>query len=185
MINKWLLWGGGGAVALVAGVLLFRGNSAPADSGGDSGLGAYYPATVYGSGYSGGGSTTSDGSGASTDNSIAQLIAGNLAVAQQQSSTTKYVSDNDRAIALATLENQKTVAANDNAAKLALAQNNTRGEIQKTLAAQVGQLANKYGGKGLTGWIGFDGDTINVDIGAMGTTQTPTKPTKPIRDPIY
>jgi hypothetical protein len=160
-VNKWLLWGGAGAAALVGGFMLLRGGSAPAASA-DSGSGGYYPPMVFGSG---GGTVASDSSGTSTDNSIAQLIAGNLAVAQEQSSMTKYTSDNDKAVALATLGTQQTIASNDNANKLALQLNNNKTAIQQALAAQLGNISATLGTKqGLAGSLGFVDDKIVVDL---------------------
>jgi hypothetical protein len=165
-VNKLWLWGGAGAAALVGGFLLLRGGSAPAASSSDNsgGLGSYYPPLVYGGG---GGSVTSDGSGSSTDNSIAQLIAGNLAVAQEQSNMTKYTSDNEKAIALAQYGSQERIAANDNTTKLALELDRNKTDIQKALAGQLGGLASALGVKGgIVGTIGFNpsNNAIGVDL---------------------
>ncbi len=165
-MNKWLLWGGAGAAALVGGFMLLRGGSAPAAQSADSG-GGYYPPMVFGSG---GGTVASSDSGSSTDNSIAQLIAGNLAVAQEQSSMTKYTSDNEKAIALATLGTQQTIASNDNSFKLAQTLDNNKTAVQQSLADQLGALSATFGSKtGVKGSIGFDGTKINIDLGATKT----------------
>ena len=163
-MNKWILWGGAGAAALVGGLMLLRGGAAPAASTNDtaSSSGGYYPPTVYGSGA---GAVSSGGSGTSTDNSIASLIAGNLAVAQVQSSLTKYTSDNDKAVALATLGSQDLIARNDNQTKLAMQLANNRTDIQKVLAGQLGTITSAFGShNGVGGTLGFTGDTINVNL---------------------
>lgn len=172
-MNKWILWGGAGVAALVGGVLLFRGGAAPAASTDTTGSAGYYPPMVYGG--ASGSSATDTTSGTSTDNSIAQLIAGNLATAQEQSNLTKYTSDNDKAVALATLGSQQAIASNDNATKLAMQLASNRNDIQKTLAEQVGSItANLTGTKaGVAGAIGFDPNSdailLNIHTAQRGT----------------
>jgi hypothetical protein len=174
-MNKWLLWGGAGAAALVGGFLLLRGGAQPAASSSTdtSASSGYYPPVVYGSG-----STSIDSSGSSggttTDNSIAQLIASNLATAQEQSSLTRYTSDNEKAIALANYGSQATIAQNDNATKLAMQQDQNKADIQKALAGQLGALSATFGGTktGLVGAIGYANDAINVSLNSVYNSTT-------------
>lgn len=171
-MNKFLIWGGVGVAALAGGFLLLRGGASPAPAQ-DSGSGAYYPATVYGSG---GGSVATDTSGASTDNSIASLIAGNLAIAQEQSSATKYTSDNLKTTQLAQISSAQAIAFNDNAVTL----DTNKKNVQVALAGQLGDIIkNMTGGKqvgSVGGSLGFDSNgklSLGVATGG-GLAKAPT-----------
>ena len=155
MINKLWLWGGAAAVAVIGGgLILSRGKSSSADTSG-----AYYPATVYG-GVTDSGATSNTAS--STDNSISQLIAANIATATQQSETTKYTSDNQKAVALATIAANQNVALDDNATV-----------IKKSLADQVGNIISAFTKKTVKssgGSAGFLG--IGASGGSASSTET-------------
>lgn len=150
-MNKLWIWGGAGLAILAGGAfMLTRKPAAATDTSG-----SYYPATVYGSGVPTadpggiGGST-----GLSTDNSIAQLIAGNVAMAEAQSSAAIHTSDNQLSAALATVAANRDIALNDN-----------QTTIQKSLADQIGNVIQSFTTKQVSsqgGTSGFFG------IGATG-----------------
>lgn len=185
--NKWLIGGGIGVAALVAGFVFLKPKAAASDSS-YGGIDGYYPPTVIGSG-SGISSADPGGLNASTsystDNSISQLIASTLQQSTDQMNTTKYTSDNDKAVALATLDTQKAISAGNN---------NT--SIQEALASQLGQIAasftttktsNKSGFLGIgggsstsssgptsiVGSIGFDPNSNKININLAGSNPPP------------
>lgn len=128
-INKWMLWGGGGLAAVAAVYLVMKNSGAASGSSTD---GSFYPPITYSGGTAGGTTSTDPGTG-TTDDSIAQLIAGNLAIAQAQSSATEYTSDNSKTVALATLAEQQTVALDTNATG-----------IKQSLASQLGNVIQAF-----------------------------------------
>jgi hypothetical protein len=153
MHNKAVLWGGAGVVALIGAWLIFH-------KGGSSGNGAigYVPPTVIGTG-----GTSTDASGASTDNSISQIIAANLQLAADQSNAVIHQSDNQKAVAMATLDANKTVALNDNQTTQNVA-----------LTSQLGNVINAFTSKvtssvgGTSGFFGIGataGSSQSSEIG--------------------
>lgn len=185
-MNKLWLWGGGAVAAVALGAFILTRGTAPvasSDASADTGLGSYFPPLVYGSGGSvagadPGGLNASDSY--STDNSISQLIASQLATATIQSETTKYTAGLDRDVALAGYASDQAIALDTN-----------KTDIQKALAAQLTGVVNAFtnksstsksssgflgiGGSGssnstttgpnsIVGSIGFDNGKINIDI---------------------
>jgi len=144
--KKILLWGGAGIVALGgAWFVLHRGSGSGQDS---AAMAAYIPPTVYGTGSVAGadpgglGGTT----GLSTDNSIAQIIAANLGLAQLQSSAAIHTSDNQKEVALATLDANKIIALNDN-----------QTTVNNSLAQQLGNVINAFTKKSASSTGGTSG----------------------------
>lgn len=129
-MNKLWLYGGAALVVVAGGAFALTRKPASATDAN----GSYYPATVYGQGVptadpGGLGGTT----GLSTDNSIGQLIAANIATATLQSNTTIHTSDNALAAALATVQANKDIAFDDNATV-----------IKKSLADQIGSVISAF-----------------------------------------
>lgn len=155
MVNKWVLWGGAGVAVLAGGFLLLRGGSQSQASDGGS---AFYPPTVYG-GASTPASAIDTTSGTSTDNSIAQLIASNLSIAQTQSNTTLATAQMQKDVSLATLDQQKQIA---------FAANDT--QIKNTLAGQIGTIVSKFSNPGsILGTIDLTGNQVKIAVGKGGS----------------
>lgn len=156
--NPWVL--GGVGLAVLAGAFVLTRPAANSDAAGSD---EFFPPIVVGG--ANGGIPTADPGGLnastaySTDNSISQLIASNLATATMQSDLTKYTSDNDKSVALATLSAQKEIALDTN-----------KTTIQQALASQLGAVVSAFTtttSKSKSGFLGIGG-------GSSSTTQGPT-----------
>jgi len=153
MHNKAVLWGGAGVVALIGAWLIFH-------KGGSSGSGAtaYVPPTVIGTG-----GTSTDASGASTDNSISQIIAANLQLAADQSNAVIHQSDNQKAVALATVDANRIVALNDNQTSQNIALTSQLGNVIDAFTTDI--TSSTGGTSGFFGIGATAGSTSSSKVG--------------------
>jgi hypothetical protein len=157
-INKWWLYGGAGVAVLAVGaIMLSRGGGSDASASDDL---TYYPSMVFGGGTvpsaAPGGLNASEAY--SGDNSIAQMIASNFATAQLQADTSKYVADTEKAIMLATLENERVLTLDTN-----------KSLVQQSLATQLGAVVNAFTTKSSKSSSGF----LGIGGGSSSTTKGP------------
>ncbi len=178
--KKILLWGGAGVVALAGAWFVFHKGSS-----GDSGAGAaYMPSTVYGLGSVAGADPGGLGgtSGLSTDNSIAQVIAANLGLAQLQSNAAIHTSDNQKDVALATLDANKLIALNDNQTTQNVALASRLGDVINAFTSKVtsttggtsgffgigatagSSYAAENGPGSIVGSLGFDNGKLDINL---------------------
>ncbi len=161
MDKKFLIWGGVGAAALVGGFMLLNrggGEQAAATEGG------YYPPTVYGSG--GGaidaGTTPVTGTtAASTDTSIAALIASQLSTAQMNADVTKYSADNEKTIALAGFANNLAITKEQSNASIMQGLASSLGQIVKTFQGSGSSSGVKQSSSNSSGFFGIGGGSSN------------------------
>ncbi len=130
-MNKKLLMYGGGAVALLAvgAFVLTRSSGSGEVASSDSG--SYYPPLVYGGGGSYSGDVATDGSGASSDNSIAAVLANQLATANIQSNLT-----------MAQISATKDISLAGYANDLAITKEQSNASIGVALASQLGNVVS-------------------------------------------
>lgn len=128
MDKKVLLWGGGAiALAAVGYMVLVRGGSANAQPASND----YYPPLVYGGGSVSGGS--SDTGSTSTDNSIASVLANQLATANIQSNLTMSQISASKDIALAGYANDQSITKMQ-----------TDATVGAALSAQLGNIVDAF-----------------------------------------
>lgn len=188
-MDKRILYGGGAlAVGVIAFIMLRGGGSSSAPA--DTTSGGYFPPIVYGQGS---GSVATDNSGASTDDSISQMLAYQMQKAQSDASLTLAQIASDKELTLAGY-------AND----LATTKLKTGAAIEQSLASQLSGIvasmvstvgassksssgflgigggskstgASQTGLKSVSGTIGFDQDTgtISLDLAKDVSGQLP------------
>lgn len=156
--KKVWIWGGAGLAVLIA-VWYFMGRN----SSGTGDQTAYLPTTVYGAGSVAGADPGGLGgtSSGSTDNSIAQLIAGNLQMAQEQANAVITQSNNQKDVALATLDANTQVALSDNQTTQNVSLASQLGNIVSAFTTQKSSTTG-----GTTGFFG---------IGATGSSSSTVK----------
>lgn len=183
MVSKVIMYGGGAVAVALVGYLALS-SRAGASSGGNasSDVGGGYMTPIV---YSGAGSSIAPGGldqsqSYSSDNSIAQMIAGQLATATMQSNVSMAQIASDKEIALAgyTTDLAKTKDTNQALIEKSLA--DQLGAIVKSFQTSSYSSSSKSGGlfssggssssggtKGinnLQGTIGFQNGTISLDL---------------------
>lgn len=157
LTNPWVL-GGIGVVAIVGGFMVMRGGGGEAAASDNNYMSGYIPPMTF----SGGGGSIDAGqvpntgaTAGSTDTSIAALIASTLAQGQQQADLTKFISNNEKDVALAGYTNS-----------LAITKETANASIQQSLANALGGIVKTFqgsyesttsGGKTSSGFFGIGG----------------------------